>query len=90
MVRDVVDGVADMAVASLDITPERSVAVDFLLPISHTRYSLARFCVGLCSETLYCLTTRLFSKTTQMASRSSKNKRGPVQRCFRMSPIDCR
>ncbi|XP_063880766.1 probable glutamate receptor isoform X2 [Scylla paramamosain] len=40
MVGDVVDGVADMAVASLDITPERSVAVDFLLPISHTRYKM--------------------------------------------------
>ncbi|XP_050701452.1 probable glutamate receptor [Eriocheir sinensis] len=40
MVGDVVAGVADMALASLDITAERSEAVDFLLPVLDTRYKM--------------------------------------------------
>nr|XP_045605359.1 probable glutamate receptor isoform X1 [Procambarus clarkii] len=40
MIRDLVDGEAEMAVASLDITDERSTAVDFLLPITRTHYKM--------------------------------------------------
>ncbi|XP_042220961.1 probable glutamate receptor [Homarus americanus] len=40
MIKDLVDDVADFAVASLDITHERSTAIDFLLPVSRTQYRM--------------------------------------------------
>ncbi|XP_047487930.1 probable glutamate receptor [Penaeus chinensis] len=40
MVGDIVNGEADIAVASLDVTFQRSTAVDFLLPVLHTEYKM--------------------------------------------------
>ncbi|XP_069974567.1 uncharacterized protein [Penaeus vannamei] len=40
MIGDIVNGKADIAVASLDVTFQRSTAVDFLLPVLHTEYKM--------------------------------------------------
>lgn len=38
MVAEVLAGSADIIVASLDMTPERNRALDFLFPLSQTKY----------------------------------------------------